>query len=162
MTGHSSNSKHKGLGNAVDSGPNNVAQSYERVMDQLTEVWSFAGPHSEELERTSSQNVEAVAQASTILTKGVQEISREWFDFLQQRLVQNADAMNKLAGCRSLQDLVTVQSEMVRDRLGHAVEGGRRITEVSMRMADEAGRVITSQADRKVVQFNVGSPRRVA
>jgi phasin family protein len=162
MTGHSSNSKHKGVGNAVDSGPNNLAQSYERAMDQLTEVWSFAGPHSEELERRSSQNVEAVAQASTILTKGVQEISREWFDFLQQRLVQNADAMNKLAGCRSLQDLVTVQSEMVRDRLGHAVEGGRRITEVSMRMADEAGRVITSQADRNVVHFNVGSPRRVA
>jgi phasin family protein len=162
MTGPFRDSKHRAIGNAVDSGPNNAAQSYKHVTDQLTEVWGFAGPHSEELERRSSQNVEAVAQASTILTKGVQEISREWFDFLQQRLVQSADAMNKLAGCRSLQDLVTVQSEIVRDRLGHAVEGGRRIAEVSMRMADEAGRVITSQTDRNVVEFNVGSPRRVA
>jgi hypothetical protein len=40
--------------------------------------------------------------------------------------------MNRLAGCRSVQDFVTVQSEIARCRLGHAVESNGRIAEVSI------------------------------
>src|SRR4051794_12080553 len=150
---HTEAAQHHGNDDQREIVRDNAAQSYKRITDS---------PQAEKLARSSSQNIEAVAQASTILTKGAQEISREWFDLLQQRLVKNIDATNRLAGCRSLQDLVTIQSDIVRDLLGHTVEGGRRIAEVSMRMADEADRVITSQADRNVVEFKVGSPRRVA
>jgi phasin family protein len=82
---------------------------------------------------------------------------------VQDRLAKNIEAMNRLAGCRSLQDLVTVQSDIVRDRLGQAVDGSRRIAEISMRVADEAAQVIQAQAHRNAADFekNAG-PRRVA
>ena len=103
--------------------------------------------------RRSAQNLEAVSQASTVLSKGAQEISREWFDVMQDRLAKNIDAINRLAGCRSLQDFLTVQSEITRDRLGDAVNSGRRIAEVSLRVADEAAKVIQAQAGRNVTDF---------
>jgi hypothetical protein len=45
-----------------------------------------------------------------VLTKGAQEISREWFDVMQDRLAKNIGAMNRLASCRSLQHFLAVES----------------------------------------------------
>jgi len=101
----------------VESGLNSTVHTFKRVTDQFTQLLGFAGPQSEELARRSSQNIEAVSQASSVLAKGAQEISREWFDAMRERVENNLEAMNRLAGCRSLQDLVTVQSEIVRDGL---------------------------------------------
>ena len=112
--------------------------------------------------RGGQRRIEAVSQASTVLTKGAQEITREWFDVMQDRLAKNMDAMNRLAGCRSLQDFLTVQSEITRDRLGDVVNSGRRIAEVSLRVADEAAKVIQAQAGRNVTEFEDAARARRA
>jgi len=132
-------------------------QNFRRAADQFTQVLGFAGPQAEELAKRSSQNIEALSQASNILVKGAQEISREWFDVMQERMAKNLDAMNKLASCRSLQDLVVVQTDIARDRLGHS----RRLAEVSVRVADEATQVIQSQAGRNASEID-SNLRRVA
>lgn len=150
------------ISQVAQSGLNAAAETYKRAADQFTQALGFAGPHAEELARRSSQNIEAMSQASTVLTKGAQDISREWFGLIQDRFAKNLDAMNRLASCRSLQDLVTVQSDIVRDRLGHSVEGSRRIAEVSMRVADEAARVIQSQAGRNAAAIDNNPGLRVA
>jgi phasin family protein len=146
----------------LESGLNNSIRMFQEITGQFSRVWGFDSPRAEEMTRRSSQNIEAVSQAGMILAKGGQEISRQWFDVIQDRLVKNINAMNKLAGVRSFQDFVTFQTEIARDRFGHAVESSRRIAEISARVTGEAAQVIQSQAGRNVVEFSVGSPRRVA
>jgi phasin family protein len=132
----------------MKSGLNNTVQTFHRATDQFTQVLGFAGPQAEELAKRSSQNIEALSQASNILVKGAQEFSREWFELVQQRMKKNMDAMNRLASCHSLQEFVAVQSDIARDRLGHTVESSRRLAEVSLRVADEAARIIQSEVGR--------------
>jgi phasin family protein len=148
----------------LESGLDTTVQSFQRVTDQFTQVLGFAGPQAEELARRSSQNIEAVSQAGTVLARGAQEISREWFGLAQDRLAKDLNALNRLAGCRSVQDFVAVQSDIVRDRLELAVESGRRMAEVSVRVADEAARIIRAQADRNAAVFErgAGHARRAA
>src|SRR5215210_4925971 len=142
---------------SVQSGLNTATQTIRRMTDQFTQVLGFNGPQSEELIRRSSQNLQAVSQASTVLVKGAQEVSQEVFGLVQNRLQKNIDAVSRIAGVRSVQDFVAVQSDLVRDGLQQVIDTNRRIAEVSLRTADEAARAIQAQADKTAKQV-----RRVA
>src|SRR3954453_12601878 len=61
---------------SVQSGLNTATQTFQRVSDQFTKVLGFNGPQAEELARRSSQNLQAVTQASTVLARGAQEVSQ--------------------------------------------------------------------------------------
>jgi len=145
----------------MESGLNSTVQTFRRATDQFTQVLGLAGPQAEELAKRSSQNIEALSQASNVLVKGAQEFLREWFELVQEHMSKNIDAMNRLASCHSLQDLVSVQSDIARDRLGHTVESSRRLATISLRVADEAARVIQSQAGRNAGEMEK-SLRRVS
>src|SRR3954471_3828553 len=68
------------------SGLNTATETVQRVSDQFTKVLGFNGPQSEELARRSSENLQAFSQASTVLVRGAQEVTREVFGLVQDRL----------------------------------------------------------------------------
>ena len=151
---------HRGSETAPDDlqqGLNTATQTFQRINDQFTQVLGFNGPQSEELTRRSSQNLQAISQASTVLARGAQEVSQEVFGLVQDRVQKNIDAVSRIAGTRSVQDFVAVQSDIVRDGLQQVIDTNKRIAEVSLRTADEAARAIQGQADK-----NANQARRAA
>lgn len=101
----------------------------KRGFEGLTKNWALdvATPNPELAER-SAQNVQAVSQASGELAKGALDASRAWFDLAQKRMRTNLEALGQLASCRSLQDVSTLQSNLLRDNLQQALECGDLIT----------------------------------
>jgi phasin family protein len=141
----------------LQSGLNTANLSFERINDQFTQALGFNGPQAEELARRSSENLQAVSQASSVLARGFQEVSHEVLGFAQERVQKNMDGLSRLAGVRSVQDFVAVQSDIVRDNLQQVIDTNKRIAELSVRVADEAARSIQVQADK-----NANQARRAA
>jgi len=129
----------------MQSGVTMATQSFQRLNDQFTQALGFNGPQAEELSRRSSQNLQAVSQASSVLMKGAQEVSHEVLGLVQDRVQKNIDGLGRLAGCRSVQDFVATQSDLMRDGLQQVIDTNKRIAELSVRVAEEAARSIQTQ-----------------
>jgi hypothetical protein len=136
----------------------NIAQSMQQVVansfgafselarrstGQAMQMFDRSGGEARGLTGQASEGFNIVAQSNTILARGFQDVSREWFELSQKRLQTNLDGLNALARCRSMNDFVTVQSSLIRDNLEQTVDNSRRIAELTIQLADEATRTAT-------------------
>jgi phasin family protein len=138
------------VGNSLEA----VAELTRRSTGQALQVFGSPDQDAQGLTEEVSHNLRAVAQSSTALTRGLQDVSREVFERSQQRLQRNLDGLQALARCRSITDLVTVQTSLLRDNLEQTVENSRRIAEVTIQTADEVTKAVTVQVESTTQRVN--------
>jgi phasin family protein len=126
-------------------GLNTVTETAQRSTDEVSRMVSRTGEQVRDLTMHSSQTFAVMSEASAVLTRGMQDVSKEWLSVMQERLQKNMEALNALASCRSLPDLMAVQTELAREGLQQTITGARRIAEVTSRVTDEATRTVAAQ-----------------
>lgn len=133
---------------AMRSGLISASENTRSFTDQVTQAYGITGEGREELTRQGAQSLEMMTQASTMLTRGVQDLSREWFSLTQERLQKNVEDFGVLARCQSLPDFIAAQSTIMRHNLEQTIEGTRRIAEVATRVANEAGLTLKGETKK--------------
>ena len=130
------------------SGMQIVSQMGGRSADEFARALGLSGDEVRQATEQSSRNVEAIVESSTVLTQGIDGISREWFEFARKRIEQNLNRMNELARCRTPQQLAAMQSEMLRDNIEDLLQSSRRVAEISARLAEEAMGKMTANLEK--------------
>src|SRR4051812_26951102 len=114
---------------------------------QVKQVLGLSECGAEAQTRRASQNLQAVRQASTVLVRGAQEVSQEWFGLVQDQLTKRVEGLNRMAGCRSVRAFVAAQSELRGANLQRGMDTNGGIAGLRGRIADEAPDAIQAKPD---------------
>ena len=129
------------------SGLSSASQVAQGMTDQFRQALGWSGGDANELVQQTRQNIEVVTEASNVLIRGAQDLSREWVEFARERFQTNLDGLNALAQSRSVPDVVAAQTRLVRDNLEQMIAGTRRMAELSLAVSQDAAKTI-AKAER--------------
>ena len=130
----------------VQSTLNMAIQVAERSVDQFERAFGLSSPQAQASVQQASHNLQAIAECSSVLAQGMQDISREWLDWALKRMQRQLEGMDALLGSRTAPELMAAQSALMRGNLELLLDSSRRIAERSVQMAEEAGRRVAAEA----------------
>ena len=122
----------------------------QRVTDDVTNTVQAGAEGAQTMALTMQEAVQTGLSTASELARGVQDVSREWFELSQKRLQKNLDGLSSLAQCRSVPDFIAVQTALIRDNLEQTLDNSRRMAALTMQLADEASRIVTAQAEKSL------------
>ncbi len=99
-------------------------------------------------------NLEAMVRSGAILSRGLQDFGRLMLGLAQDTVEQGVGASQQMLAARSVTEVVDLQSSLARSGLDRLLAEGSRLSEVSIRLAEEAfapiGERVTATLDRLV------------
>ena len=122
----------------------------QQVTDDVTNTVQAGAEGAQVMARTMQEAVQTGLSTASELARGVQDVSREWFELSQKRLLKNLDGLSSLAQCRSVPDFMAVQTALIRDNLEQTLDNSRRMAELTRQLADEASRIVTAQSEKSL------------
>ena len=106
--------------------------------DQFGRTMGISGDGPESIANRASRSFEALAQSRDVITSASREVSREWFGTARRMMDATMSRSEKVASCRTPSDLWAMQLEILRDGFEAALQGAKRISEISAQAATEA------------------------
>jgi phasin family protein len=133
------------LQNAWRSGLEAATSVMGRSTEQFGRTLGVSGEgvqQATEATERSARNAQTLLYTGAAAARMMGGMSQEYFQMVRHQLEKNMDHMNELWACRTPQDFAAVQSDMVRETVETALESSRRIADMSLKMADDAGQQI--------------------
>ena len=79
------------------AGLGTASEIAQRSTDHVVELFSFSGKRTQDAAAQAAEGLQAVAQSSTALVRGFQEVSRECLAMTQSRLKMNVEALTAIS-----------------------------------------------------------------
>lgn len=121
-----------------------VAMSQEQVAAAV-KAGGEAFKNYEDVVSYSKENVDAVVKSNGILVKGVQDINKVLFSLAQKNMEDTAALTKKMFECKSVDDVVKLQNDLVKIGYAKTLDESRKISDMTVKLAEEATKPI---ADR--------------
>jgi phasin family protein len=136
------------LQNAMRFGLDMTTTVMGRSTDQLGRTLGLSGDGAQEATERSARNAQTILYSTAAASNAMSGISREYFELVRHQMENNLNRLNEFWGCRTPQDVVAVQSELLRDAVGSVLESSRRIADLSMKLADDATKRLKQDMQR--------------
>lgn len=132
----------------------NYDQALSTAKEQFEKIGvQFYGGY-EDVTQISKDNVDALVRSSQILAKSAEQISRAIAGFAQSSLEMSAQAGQAVLGVKTISDLIELQSEYARNSMDHFIAGTSKITDISVKVANEAIEPINQRVNEAVEKIS--------
>jgi len=106
--------------------------------DQLSRTLGISGENAESVAKRGSRSFDALLQSGDIINSTSRELSREWFGTARRMVDATIVRSDKILACRTPNDLWAMQLEIMRDGMETALQGAKRLSEISAKAAADA------------------------
>jgi hypothetical protein len=96
---------------------------------------STQGGESEAIGEAAAAGGKAATDAGSALAAGFHDVAQAWADYAQQVMQRTTEATQALVKCRSFNDMLGVQAELMRGHLQAFLDQSTKLAEISNRMA---------------------------
>lgn len=127
----------KGVENAVAMGQ----EQFAAVVKASGDVFK----NYEDVVSYNKENVDAFVEANNIMVKGVQDINKVLFSMAQKNVEETVSLTQKVFGCKSVEDMVKLQSDLMKTNYAKSFDEGRKISDMAVKLAEEAAAPITDR-----------------
>jgi len=134
-----------GMAGAVDG----IEKTHTEVKANMDKVMKSA----EEFVSFGQGNMEAVVKSGQIWAAGVQDLSKSFAATAQAQLDSTVAAWKALAGVKSLKDVMELQTSLARTSVESAMNETGKITDASIKLAEQAIAPITARVTLAVEKF---------
>ena len=142
---------------AVKSGTDVFAKSYEQYIaatkDQLGKMFPAAVPNFDELAAFNKGNVDAFVAAGTAAAKGFEALSQELIAYNQKTVEASVATAKALLGCKTVHELVELQSDLARKGMDEWLAEGTKLSELTVKVANETAEPLSSRLTEAVDRF---------
>jgi hypothetical protein len=132
----------------MQSGAEMAARLAERSAHGVNRAFGLSGEEAQRAAQSSTGNLSALMRSSAMLAELTQDMALEWMHFNRERMEQNLDRFDHLLNSRNPQDLLALQSELMRSNLEGLWGFTRKAAERSIEMAEELTRNVSESAER--------------
>lgn len=109
---------------------------------------------AEEIAQISKQNSDAVMRSLQTVTSGATQISQALSQFSQNMMQMSVAAFQAASSARNLRDVAELQSDFAKTSMDALVENGTRITEMALKIANDASQPISQRANETMQHFS--------
>ena len=138
---------------AMKEGIAKATKGFESSQAKLKENLEKAMKSSEELLAFSQANLEAFMKASKILAAGLQDISKDVAASNKASIEETVTFSKSMLGVKSLKEAMDLHSGYARGAIEKAVSETNKVTDASVRLAEQAIAPLTARLTAAVERF---------
>ncbi len=101
-------------------------------------------PNFEDLQDFSKKQLEAIASASSLWAKGLQDLVSESTDYSKKAFEASSATFEKLLGARTVEAAVQIQSDFAKQAYEGFVAQASKVSELYSKVASDALKPVTS------------------
>ncbi|MGE5506496.1 MAG: phasin family protein [Actinomycetota bacterium] len=128
----------QGATRTAERGVAQIADFGRRSGDQMRGMMTAGARAYRDMTDVSRDDVDALMQSGARLAKGMQDMSMEMMQYTQNSLRIGMRAANDLMGCRSVEDVVQISRDLVRESVETLLHESARLLELSSQVATDA------------------------
>jgi hypothetical protein len=121
---------------ARGSGAGSIARASSEVIRETSE--RLTGSAREGLRQASAASTagaEAAIRTGSSLAEGIQDVTNAWTHYAEEVMRQTSEASRALIGCRSLTEMLEIQSKLLRGNFQAFLDQSSKLAEIATRMA---------------------------
>jgi phasin family protein len=141
------------LKSGVDAAQKGLEQAVQLTKEQVEKASTAFFKGYDEFSVYSKGNVEAVVKAGSIYARGLEDLSKIMMAISQSQLEASVAAAKAVLGCTSLRQIVDVQTGLARSNFDKFVADGSKLSEVSLKVANETFQPIQARVNAAVGKF---------